>query len=205
MGNHKESLLQQDARGSLVWRKANLHNHNQAQWISFDCCHLRSCKSNSPTAPKQPYKIICTDLRACMISKTYKFQDLCKPGLFAKNNPSLLALFIMSIHGSNSASDFNEYPPRTSACLKYWAENSGFAFHPQTVLLFTVTDFPLLGKVLLKQKFLGAFKYSLPSITGKGAVHIVNQLSRTALPKQWHLSADVHPWRKLSPLQHLAP
>lgn len=69
--------------------------------------------------------------------------------------------------------------------VKYWAENTGFAFHPQTVLLFTVTDFPLLGKMLLRQKFLRAFKYSLPSITGKGAVHIVNQLSRIALLKQW--------------------
>lgn len=110
-----------------------------------------------------------------MISKTHQFQDLCKPRLFAKN-PSLLALFIMSIDGSNSASDFNEYPPRTSACLKYWAENTGFVFRPQTAPLFTVTGFPLVGKALLKQKLLRAFKYSLPSITGKGAVHIVNQL-----------------------------
>lgn len=39
--------------------------------------------------------------------------------------------------------------------------------------------------MLLKQKFLGLFKYSLPSKTGKGAVHIVNQLSRIALLKQW--------------------
>lgn len=113
------------------------------------------------------------------------FQDLCKPGLFAKNNPSLLAVLTMAIDGSNSASDFNEYSSRTSACLKYQAKNTGFAFHPQTPLLFTVTDFPLLGKVLLRQKFLGAFKHSLSSITGKGAVHIVNQLSRTALLKQW--------------------
>lgn len=28
-----------------------------------------------------------------------------------------------------------------SACLKYLAENTGFAFHPQTVILLTVTDF----------------------------------------------------------------
>lgn len=183
MGSLKDSLLQQDARGSLDWRKANLHN--QAWWISFDCCHFRSCKSNSPTAPKQTHKVIYTDLRACMISKRHQFQDPCKPGLFAKNNPFLLALLIMSIDSSNSASDFNEYPSRASACLKCWAENTGFAFHPQTVLLFTVTDFHLLGKVLLRQKFLGAFKYSLPSITGKGAVHVVNLLSRIALLKQW--------------------
>lgn len=75
MGSLKDSLLQQDARGSFDWRKANLHN--QAWWISFDCCHFRSCKSNSPTAPKQTHKVIYTDLRVCMISKTHQFQDLC--------------------------------------------------------------------------------------------------------------------------------
>lgn len=105
IGILKDSLLQQDARGSLDWRKANLHN--QYWWISFDCCHLRSCKSNSPTVPKQPHKIIYTDYMSMYDIKNTSIPRSMQAWAFAKNNPALLALFTMSIDGSNSAYDFN--------------------------------------------------------------------------------------------------
>lgn len=129
-GQSQDSSFQQVAWGSPGWGKANLHKH--AWRISFDCCQLRSCKSNSPTASKRPRNT--SNLRAYMISKRAQLPDLCKLQLSAKNHPSLLACFIMSTDDSSSASDCNEYPPRTSACLKCLAQNTGFPFHPQTVL-----------------------------------------------------------------------
>jgi len=176
MASLKFPLLQHIAQGSPEWGKANLQK--QAWWVSFDCCQLRSCKSNTSTASKRPLTIH-TDLRVYMISKSAQFPDLCKPRLFAKNNPSLLALFITSTGGSTSASDFNEYPPKNSARLKFLAENTGFPFHPQTVLIHGQwPSFTSESAIETEKVLAGGFKYSLSSITaGKGAAHIIEQLS----------------------------
>lgn len=185
MASLKLPLLQQVAWGSPDWGKANLHK--QAWWISFDCCQLRSCKSNSPTASKQPHNTYnLYESQSTHDIRKGKFPDLCKPRLFPKNNPSLLALFIMSTDSSSSASDFNESPPRTSAYLKCLAENTGFPFHPQTVLLHGHWPSFTRESAIETEIVLGGFKYSQSSITaGNGAAHIVKQLSRISPLKQW--------------------
>lgn len=70
---------------------------------------------------------------------------------------STSALFIIPTDGSSTASDFNEYSSRNSANIKHLAKNTGFPFHSQ-IVFFMVTDSPLLGKVLLRQRVLEELK-----------------------------------------------